>query len=113
MDPLFVSAPDYEGYLHLSDKVKLHYQVHLQTAFAQPVGRVVMIMGAFALSNHLIETADILKSHGYDVLRYDHRGVGRSGPALAELQTSEMLAEDAAKLIDHVWGLHAVVHVYG
>lgn len=50
---------------------------------------------------------------GFEVLLFDNRGVGKSGPCVLEHQTAQLLAHDAEALIDHVWGRDAPVHVFG
>jgi pimeloyl-ACP methyl ester carboxylesterase len=53
------------------------------------------------------------------VLTFDHRLVGQSarasdpGAPLSEHHTSELLADDTWRLVEHVWGPHAAVHLYG
>lgn len=72
-----------------------------------------MMMGAFATAAHFANEARVVANAGYEVCIYDHRGVAKSGPARKEQQTAELLASDAAVLIDTLWGPNAAVHVYG
>lgn len=75
---------------------------------------VVLIMGAFATLRHYDELADKLSTSGYQVLTYDHRGIGKSTASDIKLrQTSTMLANDCLALIDQVFGPSSVIHVYG
>jgi pimeloyl-ACP methyl ester carboxylesterase len=74
---------------------------------------VVLIMGAFATMRHYDELADILAKSGYNVLTYDHRGIGKSSVRKKMVRhTSTLLANDCVDLLDHVFG-RAKIHVYG
>lgn len=116
MDPLHVAAaPDKSGYLDVGDNVDLYYELYIPNIKQYPVprGRVIIIWGAFARSKHFEETAEYLKMNGFEVLLYDHRGVGNSRIPTIEVQTSLLLAEDALKLINGVWDADTLVHVWG
>lgn len=63
--------------------------------------------------DHFAGEARLLSQHGYEVAMFDHRGVGRSGPPVLQLQSAASLAADAVALIDALWGVYATVHVYG
>jgi pimeloyl-ACP methyl ester carboxylesterase len=55
-------------------------------------------------------TAELLSRY-YRVIRFDHRGIGRSGKGEAERYTTRLLAEDAAAVLDAA-GVD-LAHVYG
>ncbi|MEV7663453.1 alpha/beta hydrolase [Paenarthrobacter sp. NPDC089316] len=55
-------------------------------------------------------TAELL-SRSYRVIRFDHRGIGRSGNGEADRYTTRLLAEDAAVVLDAADAGSA--HVYG
>ncbi|MFW0772903.1 alpha/beta fold hydrolase [Paenarthrobacter nitroguajacolicus] len=55
-------------------------------------------------------TAELLSRH-YRVIRFDHRGIGRSGKGEAERYTTRLLAEDAATVLDAAGA--DLAHVYG
>ncbi|MFJ6537935.1 alpha/beta fold hydrolase [Paenarthrobacter sp. NPDC091711] len=55
-------------------------------------------------------TAELL-SRSYRVIRFDHRGIGRSGKGDAERYTTRLLAEDAVTVLDAAGA--DLAHVYG
>lgn len=61
-------------------------------------------------------------SCGIQVLLFDNRGIGasaeasplhRTEAASPSSYTVELLAQDLWRLVDHVWGSEAAVHLYG
>jgi len=77
-----------------------------------------MIMGAFSTTRHFDQMADLIAAAGggslFEVLTYDHRGIGKSvARDKLESQTSEMLAAEALALVSHVWTGGGRLHVYG
>lgn len=104
MDPSAVTKPDESGYVEVSSGISLHYELYsppssnvadeeamydeLSSRPEQRQGhqlhksRVLLIMGAFATKAHFASTARFLADEGYEVLIYDHRGVGGSGMQL-------------------------------
>jgi alpha-beta hydrolase superfamily lysophospholipase len=113
MDPYFDGAPTVSAWFDLSDKIKIHYEVYKPSGSQSPRGNVLLVMGAFATKKHFESTAHFLAEHGYEAMLFDHRGVGKSGRCILEHQSTVMLAEDAVKLMDHVWGEGSIAHVYG
>jgi len=80
----------------------------------KPLGRALLVMGPYATCAHFDPMAGRLRVIGYDVLTFDHRGVGGSTKADGPRnQTAEGLARDALALVDAVWGEDAPVHLYG
>lgn len=55
-------------------------------------------------------TAELLSRH-YRVIRFDHRGIGRSGKGEADRYTTRLFAEDAAAVLDAAGA--DLAHVYG
>jgi alpha-beta hydrolase superfamily lysophospholipase len=81
-----------------------------------PRGRCLLIMGAYATCRLLHPMAAALRGRGYEVVTFDHRGVGasrRAGDGPPCNQSAEGLARDALAVVDAVWGEGAAVHVYG
>lgn len=83
-------------------------------------------MGAFATLRHFDELAhriaavtDVSGEGKFQVLSFDHRGIGRStienSTMRTSAQTSEILAKDAMNLIDHTWKSlsSGTLHIYG
>ena len=119
MDPLYISADARGDRCTVAADVSLYYELR---GTPDAPHKVVLIMGAFATLRHFEQLADSLAAagggHNFQVLTYDHRGIGRStAPAAGSSQTSEMLAVDAAALVDHVWpasaGNSVNLHIYG
>ena len=110
MNPDYISSAEKSAFFSGSPDCALYYEQR----GSNNVKYVVLIMGAFATLKHFDELADKLSSSGYNVLTYDHRGIGKSATVDIKLrQTSTMLANDCLALIDHVFGAFSVVHVYG
>ena len=104
----------------VSPEVRLYYEIRSSpSATSGESLKMIMIMGAFATMRHYEEQAQFLVEHftrlhlPIEVLTYDHRGIGKSTTTVSIRQTSRMLANDALALLDHVWGSHASVHIYG
>lgn len=121
MDPFYQSTPTSTGRFAPGEGVDLYFE---RRGRPESPEKVVLIMGALATLHHFDQLADLVAaSEGgstFDVLTYDHRGIGRSTLA-ADLklttQTSEILAKDALALLEHVWAGEPAtsrpVHVYG
>ena len=109
------------GRVSIADGVSLYYEIRSPAsgAVAENRQKLIMIMGAFATLKHFDEQAQAIVEHfsatqtPFEVLTYDHRGIGKSAPAPIVKQTSIMLAQDALALINQVWGDSSQVHVYG
>lgn len=120
MDPLHEStSPVRTGVFSMTPTVSLHYE---RRGSAEAPQKVVLVMGAFATRRHFEQIADFLAATGrVEVLTYDHRGIGKSVSTSADRgasQTSDLLADDAVALLDHVWPKgqqpnSSGLHVYG
>lgn len=112
MDPLHRSprspALFRAGRFSPSPGVELHFELRRSAApAAEFAGRMLILMGAMGTCKHLDEIADDLAQQGFEVLTSDPRGIGRStiSPPADRLaaQSSDMLADDALALAEHVW----------
>jgi alpha-beta hydrolase superfamily lysophospholipase len=140
MDPFYVSTPVQTGQVALSGTPGL--SIYYELRGIEHGEKVLLIMGAFATLRTFDELAvsysycspglvcmmcdrvrltprrvvqDCL-AKGYQVLTYDHRGIGKSVNASGrplETQTAEMLAQDALALVNAVWGEAERFHIYG
>ena len=120
MDPLHEStSPVRKGVFSVMPTVALHYELR---GSAEAPQKVVLVMGAFATRRHFEQIADFLAATGgVEVLTYDHRGIGKSVSTSSDRgasQTSDLLADDAVALLDHVWPKgqqpnSSGLHVYG
>ena len=141
--PSYVSIPDKAGIFPVDEQESLYYELRgisttittssRTTTSSKPSTttskhRVVIVMGAFGTLRWVDYLADKLAAQGHEVLTYNHRGVGVgfhdqyehvSPPAspcsLVYHHTCELLAQDAWRLIDHVWGggTDDKIHLYG
>jgi len=110
MNPDYISSAEKSCYFSGCPDCCLYYEQR----GLNNIKNIVLIMGAFATLRHFDELADKLSSSGYNVLTYDHRGIGKSTAVDIKLrQTSILLANDCLSLIDHVFGSSSLVHVYG
>jgi pimeloyl-ACP methyl ester carboxylesterase len=128
MDPLATAQPDAQGFIAISERVQLHYELYTPPGRRSDNRRssfptaetnkspLLMVMGAFATKAHLASTArHIADACGHEVALYDHRGVGSStnGGVALEAQKAASLAADALAVADSLWGPTAALHVYG
>lgn len=128
MDPLGVATPDVDGFVHLSETVRVHYELYMPPAVGSSSvnssstpnstlaskSPLLMVMGAFATKVHFMETArHLAEKSGHKVCIYDHRGVGRSSPPKLEAQTAAQLAADAVVVANTLWGASTPFHVFG
>jgi len=153
--PSYVSIPDKSGIFRVGERESLYYELRGSTASSTKAGndlggatdkepskkggrRVVLVMGAFGTLRWVDWLADKLAAEGYQVLSYNHRGIGggccgtRGGAEnqveeeaqgeederatwgdLGHHHTCELLAQDAWRLIDHVWGDSANEKIHG
>ena len=155
--PSYVSILDKSGIFRVDKRDSLYYELRGPAASftktdndqggatdkepSKKAGhRVVLVMGAFGMLRRVDFLADKLAAEGYQVMSYNHRGIGggcfgtRGGAenhAEGETQgeederamwgdldhhhTCELLAKDAWRLIDHVWGdsMDEKIHLYG
>lgn len=110
MEPDARSLPTRCGLMQLPTRggTRLWYEVRGE-APAAPV--VVFLNAAFASLRHFDAAADLLASHGFRVVTFDHAGVGRS--TTSELRcTTRALAADAVALLD-ILAPAEPVHVVG
>lgn len=109
MDPDFVSKPEQTGVFGLTD-----CSLYFERRGISGTENVVLIIGAFATLRRFDQLADHLASSGFNVLTYDHRGIGKSTVIdKRKAQSSTMLAKDCVLLLDHVFGSSSKIHVYG
>lgn len=153
--PSYVSIPDKSGIFHVDERESMYYELRGPVASSTKAStdfsgatdnkepckagrRVVLVMGAFGTLRWVDFLADKLAAGGYQVLSYNHRGIGggccaaRAGSGneeeeqgeederatwgdLGHHHTCDLLAQDAWRLIDHVWGDCAdeKIHLYG
>jgi len=105
----------------VSPDVKLYYEIRSSPGLpsSKESIKLVMIMGAFATMRHFEEQAEYLVNYfsanqlPIEILTYDHRGIGKSLSTQSLRQTTRMLADDALFLINHLWGIHSTIHIYG
>lgn len=155
--PSYVSIPDKSGIFRVGERESLYYELQGSAASSTKAGndlggatdkepskkggrREVLVMGAFGTLRWVDLLADKLAAEGYQVLSYNHRGIGggccgtRGGAEnqveeeaqgeederatwgdLGHHHTCELLIQDGWRLIDHVWGDSAneKIHLYG
>jgi pimeloyl-ACP methyl ester carboxylesterase len=153
--PSYVSIPDKSGIFRVDERETMYYELRGPAASSTKAGtdfsgatynkepckagrRVVLVMGAFGTLRWVDFLADKLAAEGYQVLSYNHRGIGggccgaRAGSGneeeeqgeederatwgdLGHHHTCKLLAQDAWHLIDHVWGdsVNEKIHLYG
>lgn len=155
--PSYVSIPDKSGIFRVDKRESIYYELRGPGASSTKAGtdlggatdnkepckagrRVVLVMGAFGTLRWVDFLADKLTGEGYQVLSYNHRGIGggccgvRGGAEKEEEEeeqgeederatwgdlghhhTCELLAQDAWRLVDHVWGdsVDEKIHLYG
>jgi len=128
MDPLGVATPDVDGFVDLSETVRVHYELYRPPAVGSSSvnssstpnstlaskSPLLMVMGAFATKVHFMDMArHLADKSGHEVCIYDHRGVGKSSPPKLEAQTAAQLAADAVVVADTLWGACTPLHVFG
>ena len=91
--PSYVSIPDKSGIFRVGERESLYYELRGSTASSTKAGndlggatdkepskkggrRVVLVMGAFGTLRWVDWLADKLAAEGYQVLSYNHRGIG-------------------------------------
>lgn len=79
---------------------KLHYQLHGLVGEGRPKERVALVAGFACYHSHWQPQTDVVPS-GWQMLAYDHRGVGRS-ESPGGRWTTACLAQDLLELLNHL-----------
>ena len=106
-----VAAMKDGGQGQFSHSFDMYYEAQLDGCDPTAGKNFVMISGTNGASWQYWDIISHFRKRGYCTLNFDHRSHGRSEDAPGEL-TAELLAEDAAAIIRHVFGKQPV-HVLG
>jgi len=106
------------GFFKRADAPALYYRLHLS---ANPKGVVCLIHGFAEHSGRYEELAAKLARAGFDCIRYDLRGHGRSDGKPADVERFDAYAQDQRELVEYLrrqqlipaCALHIVAHSMG